>query len=120
MDLEKAERKKKQKELRTLYDTIMEGVGCDRVTDNFALAPADLAFRVSDDDSVAMARHLLDQEGLFVGGSAAMNCVAAVRTAQQMGPGHTIVTVLCDGGQRYLQSVHATTAAGGDAQHAQG
>ena len=46
-------------------------------------------------------------DGLFVGGSSGMNCVAAVRAARELGPGHTVVTVLCDGGQRYLNSVHA-------------
>ena len=92
---------------RHRYDTIMEGVGCDRVTANFATALVDEAYRVEDLESVAMARHLLEHDGLFVGASAAMNCVAAVRAARQLGPGHTIVTVLCDGGQRYLKSVHA-------------
>lgn len=57
-----------------------------------------------------MARHLLEHEGLFVGGSAALNCVGAVRAARQLGPGHTIVTVLCDGGQRYLSTIHAPDA----------
>ena len=61
-----------------------------------------------DGESVAMAKHLLKEEGLFVGGSSAMNCVAAVRAARRLGPGHTIVTILCDGGQRYLNSVHAS------------
>ena len=92
---------------RHRYDTIMEGVGCDRVTANFASASLDGSFQVRDDESVAMARHLLDAEGLFVGGSSGMNCVAAVRAARELGPGHTVVTVLCDGGQRYLNSVHA-------------
>jgi cysteine synthase A len=95
---------------RHRYDTIMEGVGCDRVTANFASALVDGAFRVLDDESVAMARLLLEKEGLFVGGSSAMHAVAAVRAAQELGPGHTIVTVLCDGGQRYLSSVHAQAA----------
>ena len=54
-----------------------------------------------------MASHLLSAEGLFVGGSSAMNCVGAVRVARKLGPGHTIVTVLCDGGQRYMGSVHS-------------
>ena len=93
---------------RHRYDTIMEGVGCDRVTANFAKALVDGSFRVEDDESVAMAKHLLKEEGLFVGGSSAMNCVAAVRAARRLGPGHTIVTILCDGGQRYLNSVHAS------------
>ena len=91
---------------RHRYDTIMEGIGCDRVTSNFALAEIDEALRVTDAEAVQMARHLLREEGLFVGGSAAMNCVGAVRTAHQLGPGHTIVTILCDGGHRYLNSVH--------------
>ena len=95
---------------RHRYDTIMEGVGCDRVTANFEGALIDEALRVPDDESVQMARHLLEEEGLFVGGSAAMNCVGAVRVAHQLGPGHTIVTVLCDGGHRYLNSVHRIAA----------
>ena len=72
-----------------------------------AEADIDLAYRVTDDEARRMAKHLLDEEGLFVGGSAALNCVGAVRTARHLGPGHTIVTVLCDGGQRYLSTIHA-------------
>ena len=59
--------------------------------------------------------HLLQAEGLFVGGSAALNCVGAVRAARQLGPGHTIVTVLCDGGHRYLSTIHAPDAEADDA-----
>ena len=92
---------------RHRYDSIMEGVGCDRVTANFAAAAIDGSFQIADDESVGMARHLLEHDGLFVGGSGAMNCVAAVRAARALGPGHTVVTILCDGGQRYLNSVHA-------------
>ena len=108
---------------RHRYDTIMEGVGIDRITANFAAAHVDEAIRVEDDASVAMAKHLLAHDGLFVGGSAAMNCVAAVSAARKLGPGHTIVTVLCDGGQRYLNSVHAdadaaATAATAEDDHA--
>lgn len=92
---------------RTRYDSIVEGVGIDRVTGNLAQAQVDAAYRVSDAETVAMARHLLQHEGLFVGGSAALNCVGAVRAARQLGPGHTVVTVLCDGGHRYLSTIHA-------------
>lgn len=98
---------------RHRYDTIMEGVGCDRVTRNFAAASIDGSFQVPDEESVAMARHLLQAEGLFVGGSSGMNCAAAVHAARELGPGHTIVTILCDGGQRYLNSVHALEDEGG-------
>ena len=54
-----------------------------------------------------MARRLLREEGLFVGGSSGLNVAAAEKVARELGPGHTIVTLLCDGGQRYLGSVHA-------------
>ena len=53
------------------------------------------------------AQYLLRNEGLFVGSSAAMNCVGAVKAARQLGPGHTIVTVLCDGGHRHLTKFHS-------------
>ena len=53
-----------------------------------------------------MAQFLLRNDGLFVGSSAAMNCVGAVKAAQMLGPGHTIVTVLCDGGHRHLSKFH--------------
>ncbi len=93
---------------RNRYDTVMEGVGLDRITANFAQARIDRAFRVDDDESIAMARRLLDEEGLFVGGSSGLNCVGVLRAAELLGAGKTIVTVLCDGGHRYLSNVHAS------------
>lgn len=87
---------------RHRYDTIVEGVGADRITANFARAVVDDAVRVSDEDAVRMAHALLRDEHLFVGTSSALNCVAAVQTARALGPGRTVVTVLCDGGQRYV------------------
>lgn len=89
---------------RHRYDTFVEGVGADRVTANFDRALIDDAVRVSDEETAAMAALLLREEALFVGTSSAMNCVAAVRTARALGAGHTVVTVLCDGGQRYTTS----------------
>ena len=67
-----------------------------------ALPFIDSAWRVSDAEAVAMARRLLRDEGLFVGSSSALNCVGALRAARELGPGHTVVTVLCDGGARHL------------------
>jgi cysteine synthase A len=84
------------------YDTIAEGVGIDRLTENFMLAKIDDAFKVTDQEMVEMSRFLLREEGIFVGSSSGLNCVAAVRAARKLGPGHTIVTVLCDSGQRHL------------------
>jgi len=77
-------------------------VGIDRLTENFMLAKIDDAFKVTDQEMVEMSRFLLREEGIFVGSSSGLNCVAAVRAARKLGPGHTIVTVLCDSGQRHL------------------
>uniref|UniRef100_K3WK85 cysteine synthase n=1 Tax=Globisporangium ultimum (strain ATCC 200006 / CBS 805.95 / DAOM BR144) TaxID=431595 RepID=K3WK85_GLOUD len=87
---------------RHRYDTIAEGVGIDRLTENFLCAKIDDAFLVTDHEIVEMSRFLLREEGLFVGSSSSLNCVAAVRAARKLGPGHTLVTVLCDSGQRHL------------------
>ena len=57
------------------------------------------------------AQHLLHHDGLFVGSSAAMNCVGAVKVARQLGPGHTIITILCDAGHRYHFSFADSAAA---------
>jgi cysteine synthase A len=85
-------------------DTLVEGVGLDRVTANMAAALPyiDSAWGVGDAEAVAMARALLAEEGLFVGGSSALNCVGALRAARELGPGHTVVTLLCDGGARHM------------------
>jgi len=84
-------------------DSILEGVGATRLTANLARAPPlDGALRCSDAEAVAMARHLAASDGLFVGASAACNAVGALRAALAVGPGHLVVTVLCDGGGRHL------------------
>ena len=87
---------------RHQVDSIIEGVGINRLTRNFLLAQLDGAFRVTDAEAVLMGRMLMSEEGLFVGGSSALNCVAAYRVAKLLGPGHTIVTTLSDAGSRYL------------------
>jgi cysteine synthase A len=81
--------------------SITEGIGIMRVTANFARAKLDGAFQGSDRQMVEMAHHLLRRDGLFVGSSAALNCVGALKLARALGPGKTIVTMLCDGGGRY-------------------
>ncbi len=94
------------KRLKHPFDTITEGVGINRLTANFAKAKVDGAFKASDKESVEMAQYLMRNEGLFVGSSAAVNCVGAVKLARKLGPGHVIVTVLCDGGHRHLSKFH--------------
>lgn len=90
---------------RHRQDTIAEGIGNDRLTANFALGleehnggfqVIDSAVRVSDQEALDMAHHILRHEGLFLGSSAAVNCVAAVKVARMLPKGSTIATILCD------------------------
>nr|XP_043607065.1 cysteine synthase 2 [Erigeron canadensis] len=90
------------KRLKNPFDTITEGIGINRLTENFKMAQLDGAFRGTDIEAVEMSRFLLKNDGLFIGSSSAMNCVGAVRVAKLLGPGHTIVTILCDSGMRHL------------------
>lgn len=81
--------------------SITEGIGNSRVTANMEGAPADDAIQIDDTEAVRVVYQLLEKDGLFMGGSVGINVGAAIALAKQMGPGHTIVTVLCDGGSRY-------------------
>jgi cysteine synthase A len=81
--------------------SVLEGIGIRRVTANFARARLDGAFVGTDREAVEMVHWLLARDGLFVGGSAGLNFVGAVKLARRLGPGKTIVTILCDGGGRY-------------------
>jgi len=88
--------------LEFIGDSVAEGIGIKRVTENFRQAVADDAVQVDDRTMVEMAHYLLREEGLFVGGSAALNVAAAARVAAGLPQASTVVTVLCDGGARYL------------------
>jgi cysteine synthase len=81
--------------------SITEGIGIGRVTANFADAPVDDAVHVEDPQTVRYVYRLLNEEGLFLGSTSGINVAAAVQVAHQLGPGHTVVTVLCDGGAKY-------------------
>ena len=81
--------------------SILEGIGVNHVTDNVAEAKVDVAFQISDREALPYVFDLLEQEGLCLGGSAGVNIAGAMRLARDMGPGHTIVTILCDYGNRY-------------------
>lgn len=89
---------------RHQVDSIVEGIGVNRLTANFraGMDLIDDAVKVSDAQAMRMARFLMEREGFFVGASSAVNCVAAVVVARQMGPGHRVVTILCDSGTRHL------------------
>jgi len=83
--------------------SITEGIGQGRITDNLApdLALVDGSLHISDEKSIEMVYRCLDEEGLYLGASSALNVVAAKEVAEMMGPGHTVVTILCDGAYRY-------------------
>jgi cysteine synthase A len=82
--------------------SITEGIGIGRVTANLQGAPIDDAVHIEDGETVRQVYRLLREEGLFVSSTSGINVAAAVRVARTLGPGHTVVTVLCDGGAKYL------------------
>jgi cysteine synthase len=88
-------------ELKAEGSSITEGIGQGRVTRNIDGAPIDDAFRIPDEEALPVVFDLLRHEGLCLGGSSGINVAGAIRLARQLGPGHTIVTVLCDSGTRY-------------------
>jgi len=87
--------------LKSEGSSITEGIGQGRITANLEGAPVDRAYRISDDEAVRVVFDLAEHEGLVLGGSTGVNVAGAIRLARDLGPGHTIVTILCDGGGRY-------------------
>jgi cysteine synthase A len=88
-------------ELKSHGNSITEGIGQGRVTANLEGAPIDDAYEIPDEEALPILFDLLEHEGLCLGGSTGINVAGAIRMAKDMGPGHTIVTVLCDYGNRY-------------------
>ncbi len=86
--------------------SILEGIGIRRITANFAGARLHGAFVGHDREAVEMCHWLLARDGLFLGGSAGLGCVGAVKLARLLGPGATVVTILCDGGARYASRLY--------------
>jgi len=89
--------------------SITEGIGIGRVTANLEGTPIDSAVSIPDTKAVETIYRLLYREGLFLGSASGINVAAAVQTARELGPGHTIVTILCDGGQRYQSRLYSRT-----------
>lgn len=88
-------------ELKAEGNSVTEGIGQGRITKNLEGAPIDLAYRVTDEEALPVLFDLIQHEGLVLGGSTAINIVGAMKLARELGPGKTIVTILCDGGSRY-------------------
>jgi cysteine synthase A len=91
----------KQRELKSEGSSITEGIGQGRVTKNIEGAPVDDAYRIPDAEALPIVFDLLKNEGLCLGGSSGINIAGAIRLAKDLGPGHTIVTILADSGTRY-------------------
>ena len=88
-------------ELKSEGSSITEGIGQGRITANLVDAPIDVSFQIPDSEAIPIVFDLLEHEGLCLGGSSGINVAGAMRLARHLGPGHTIVTILCDYGTRY-------------------
>lgn len=88
-------------ELKSEGSSITEGIGQGRITANLEGFTPDFAYQISDNEAIPIAFDLLEHEGLCMGGSTGINVAGAMRLARELGPGHTIVTILCDFGNRY-------------------
>jgi cysteine synthase len=93
-------------ELKAEGSSITEGIGQGRITANLEGAPVDIAYQVTDEEALPVVFDLAAHEGLLLGGSSGINVVGAIRLAKELGPGHIIVTVLCDSGSRYLSKLY--------------
>ncbi len=93
-------------ELKSEGSSVAEGIGQGRITGNLEGAPIDTQFRVSDEEGLEQVAALLRDEGLCLGLSSGINVAGAVRLARHLGPGNTVVTILCDTGFRYLSSLY--------------
>lgn len=91
----------KHGELKAEGTSITEGIGQGRITANLEDAPIDQAYQIPDEEALPIVFDLLKHEGLCLGGSSGINIAGAIRLARELGPGHTIVTILCDYGTRY-------------------
>ena len=92
-------------ELASEGSSITEGIGQGRITANLDGAPVDTAFRIEDPEALDIVFRLAEHEGLLLGGSSGINVAGAIRLAKQLGPGHTVVTILCDSGARYASKL---------------
>ena len=86
--------------------SVTEGIGQGRITKNLEGLEVDFPFRVPDADALEAMFKMVETEGLYLGGSAGINVAGAVKLAKVLGPGHTIVTILCDSGSRYLSKLY--------------
>jgi cysteine synthase A len=96
-------------ELKSSGSSITEGIGQGRITANLEGAPLDGWFQITDEETLPMLFDLVTEEGLILGGSTGINIMGAIKAAKELGPGHTIVTILCDYGTRYQSKLFNPT-----------
>jgi len=92
-------------EFKSVGNSISEGIGQGRITENLRGFKPDYCFQISDEVALPILYDLMSQEGLYLGGSSAINVAGAIELARKLGKGHTIITILCDSGQRYQSKV---------------
>ncbi|WP_296714037.1 cysteine synthase A [Rhodoblastus sp.] len=92
-------------ELKSSGSSITEGIGQGRITANLVDAPIDVAYQIPDEEALPVLYDLAENEGLLLGGSSGINVAGAIRLARELGPGKTIVTILCDSGARYASKL---------------
>ena len=95
----------KNKKLESTGSSITEGIGTGRITKNFDRALVDEAFQTNDTDALNLIYDLIENQKIVLGGSSGINIAGAIKLAKKMGPGHNIVTILCDHGKRYASKI---------------
>ena len=91
----------KNKELSSKGDSITEGIGTARITQNFDKALVDEAFQTDDTEALSIIFDLIEKQNIILGGSSGINIAGAIKLAKKIGPGKTIVTILCDKSEKY-------------------
>ena len=95
----------KENKLESFGSSITEGIGNGRITKNFDRALIDDAFQTDDTEALNLVFDLIENQKIILGGSSGINIAGAIKLARQMGPGKTIVTILCDHGKRYASKI---------------
>ena len=95
----------KSNKLENTGSSITEGIGTGRITKNFEKALIDEAFQVDDIEALNIVYDLIEKQNIILGGSSGINIAGAIKLAQKIGPGKTIVTILCDHGKRYASKI---------------
>ena len=95
----------KYEKLESSGSSITEGIGTGRITKNFEKALVDEAFQTNDTEALNLVYDLIENQKIILGGSSGINIAGAIKLAKQLGPGKTIVTILCDHGKRYASKI---------------